>query len=305
MTQGAILVTGAHGLIGHAVASALARQGRSVFRTDKTSGAPSDPWGTVFSADLADQNQLRRLMEMHQIADVIHCGAVSGPMLARDAPFSICQTNIVGTMNVLECARILGVRRVVFCSSCGAYGPTGRAPVTEDAPFTATDIYGATKASGDMLVRAYAVQHHFDGICLRISWVYGPRRTTDCVIRTMLEDALAGRRTKLAFGSGFHRQFVFIDDVVDALISALDAEGTFQSAYNITGGNRVTFDEVAEIVRAVLPTARIELGLGPDPQDYHQELFDISAAAYHLGWRPRHDIRQGIEAYVRWLMAQQ
>ena len=304
MTQGAILVTGAHGLIGHAVANTLVRQGRSVFGTDRTGGDPSCGYA-VFPANLADQNELRRLMETHQIADVVHCGAVSGPMLARDDPFSVCQTNIVGTMNVLECVRILGLRRVVFCSSCGAYGNTGAALVTEDAPFAATDIYGATKASGDMLVRAYAAQHRFEGICLRISWVYGPRRTTDCVVRTMLDDALGGRRTTLPYGGGFYRQFVFIDDVVDALIAALDVETVFQRAYNITSGQRISFDEVAAVVRAVFPAAEIELNPGPDPQDYRQELFDISAAARHLGWRPRHDIKQGIEAYARWLVAEQ
>jgi UDP-glucuronate 4-epimerase len=303
--RGAILITGVHGLIGRAVARSLAGQGRIVFGTDQTADADPAYGYMVLAADLADKSRLLRLMEVHQIIDVIHCGAVSGPMLARDDPFAICQTNIVGTVNVLECARVLGVRRVVFCSSCGAYGATGSGPVKEDAPFAATDIYGVTKASGDMLVRAYGVQYNFDGICLRISWVYGPRRMTHCVIRAMLTDALIGRQTKLAYGTGFYRQFVFIDDVVDAIVAALDVEKVLQSAYNITGGNRLTLDEVAAVVRAIVPAAKIELGAGPDPHDYHQELFDIAAANHHLGWSPRHDIRQGIEAYAEWLVAEQ
>jgi len=228
---------------------------------------------------------------------------VSGPMLARDDPERICRTNIVGTINVLECARTLGVSRVVFCSSCGVYGNTGPAPVGEDAPFAATDIYGASKTAGDMLVRAYAEQHGVDGICRRVSWVYGPRRTTDCVIRTMLSDALTHRTTRLPFGTGFHRQFVFIDDVVEALLAALDIQSVPHRAYNIAGGARPTFDELAELVREIVPGADIALGPGPDPGDYHQELFDISAAARDLGWRPRRDLWHGIEAYAAWLRA--
>jgi nucleoside-diphosphate-sugar epimerase len=235
------------------------------------------------------------------VTAILHCGAVSGPMLARDNPELICRTNIVGTINVLECARALAVSRVVFCSSCGVYGNTGPGPVAEDAPFAATDLYGATKAAGDMLVRAYAAQHGLDGLCLRVPWVYGPRRSTDCVIRTMLGNALTGRKTKLAFGTGFHRQFVFIDDVVEALLAALDIQNAPQRAFNIADQARVTFDEMAELVRQIIPQADIELGPGPDPDDYDQELFDNSGAARDLGWRPRHDLRHGIEAYASWL----
>jgi UDP-glucuronate 4-epimerase len=296
-----VLVTGANGFIGRAVASALARGGRRVVGTDLTIGGEAE--FSVIAADLCDRIALETLMKDDGVAAILHCGALSGPMLARNNPELICRTNIVGTVNVLECARTLGVRRVVFCSSCGVYGNTGPAPVDEEAPFAATDLYGASKAAGDMLVRAYAAKHGVDGICLRAPWVYGPRRTTDCVIRTMLSDALARRTTKFPFGTGFHRQFVFLDDVVEALLAALDIQKAPQRAYNIAGGARVSFDELAKLVRETIPNADIQLGPGPDPEDYDQELFDISAAARDLGWRPRCDLRHGITAYASWLEA--
>lgn len=296
----AILVTGASGFIGRAVGSALGRAGRRVVGVD-LAPAP-EPVFPVTLADLCDRAAVEWLVREREVASIVHCGGISGPMLARDKPELVCRANILGTVNVLECARRLGVSRVVFLSSCGIYGDTGPSPVGEQAPFAATDVYGASKASGDMLVRAYAEQHGIDALCLRIAWVYGPGRKTDCVIRTMLIDALASRPTRLAFGAGFHRQFVFIDDVVEAILAALDAETVPQRAYNITGGTRISFDELTEIVREAVPSADIELGSGPDPLDYDQELFDISAARRDLRWWPRYDLRHGIELYAAWLM---
>lgn len=299
MAMDGVLITGANGFIGRAVALALARSGRRVIGTDLAIGDKTE--FPVVAADLCDRNALKTLIEESRVTAILHCGAVSGPMLARDDPELICRTNIVGTLNILECARTIGGSRVVFCSSCGVYGNAGPAPVREDAPFAATDIYGASKAAGDMLVRAYAAQHGLDGICLRVSWVYGPGRTADCIIRTMLGDALTHRATRIAFGTGFYRQFVFIDDVVEALLAALDIQSVHQRAYNIAGGIKVTFDELAELVREIVPGADIALGLGPDPMDYDQMQFDISAAARDLRWRPRSDLRRGIEVYAAWL----
>jgi len=163
-----ILVTGANGFIGRAVASALVQQGRCVIGTDLSIGNKTE--FPVIAGDLRNRNALEIVMRESRVTAILHCGAVSGPMLARDDPELICRVNIEGTINVLECARTLGVSRVVFCSSCGVYGNAGPAPVGEDASFAATDIYGASKAAGDMLVRAYAAQHGVDGICLRV-WV--------------------------------------------------------------------------------------------------------------------------------------
>ena len=149
-----VLVTGANGFIGRATASKLAREGRRVLGTDFAMGSETE--FQVILVDLSDRNSLMALMKDNRITAFIHCGGVSGPMLARDNPALICRVNIGGTINVLECARTLDISRIVFCSSCGVYGNTGPALVSEDAPFAATDVYGVSKSAGDMLVRSYA-----------------------------------------------------------------------------------------------------------------------------------------------------
>ena len=172
----------------------------------------------------------------------------------------------------------------------------------EDAPLAANDIYGATKASGDILTRAYAAQTGLDAVVLRFSWVYGPRRRTPCVVREMIRDAQAGRATRLPYGRGFTRQYVHIDDVVGSVIAALDAGAIGpQRAFNITGGQRLEFGAIVEAVRQAVPAAQITLGEGADPEDQSHGRFDISAAARALGWQPKVAFANGVRDYACWL----
>ena len=301
MARAAVVVTGAAGLIGFAVATRLARAGRATIGTDCI--APREEGGfRSIEAALTDVHKLHEICA-GDVAAIVHCGAVSGPMLGRDNPRAVIETNVTGTANLLEIAHQRGAR-LVFCSSTSAYGdtPAGLDPVPEEAPLAGADIYGATKAAGDILARAYAAQTGLDAIVLRFSWVYGPRRRTPCVLRRMIGDARAGRPTRLPYGRGFTRQYVHIDDAAGAVIAALDAGEVGPSrAFNVTGGARLDFAEIAETVRAVLPEARIELGAGADPEDQSHGRFDISAAARALGWRPRIGFAEGLRGYARWL----
>ena len=302
MASGAIVVTGSAGLIGFAVASRLAREGRAVIGTDRIQ--PREDGGFPSTdAELTDVHKLHAICSS-DIKAIVHCGAVSGPMLGRDNPRAVIETNVAGTANLLEIARQRGVR-LVFCSSTSAYGHTavGLEPVPEDAPLAADDIYGATKASGDILTRAYVAQTGLDAVVLRFSWVYGPRRRTTCVVREMIKDAQAGQPTTLPYGRGFTRQYVYIDDVVSAVIAALDAEEIGpQRAFNITGGAAPGIRRDRR--RRAEPRyrqAQITLGEGADPEDQSHGRFDISAAARVLGWRPQIAFADGVREYAGWL----
>lgn len=304
MTDGAILVTGAAGLIGHAVRGMLEDQGRGVVAVDRADamveGRP------VMAADVTSVHRLHALAVEHRFDGIVHCGAFSGPMVARDDPAAIVEVNIVGTANMLELARVHRIRRVVFCSSVSAYGdtPPGLDPVPEDIPLRPTSVYGASKAAGEALVDGYAAQHGVDGLSLRIGWVYGPRRTTDCAIREMIRSAQAGRAHRLPFGRDFHRQYVHVEDAARALVLALGAPGpTPRRAYTVTGGSYATLGEIAGIVAATVPGAEIEVAPGPDPVDDRQARFDISAAERDLGYRPRVTLVEGVASYAAWLDA--
>jgi UDP-glucuronate 4-epimerase len=298
--EGSILVTGAAGLIGNAVRGMLESEGRKVMPIDRIER--TEEGMEIAVCDLGDVHRLHALADESRILGVVHCGAYSGPMVSRDNPHAMVQVNIVGTANILEVARIHGGARVVFCSSTSVYGSKFAAEsVSEDVPLFPTSIYGATKVAGEQLVAGYANQYGLDGVSLRLSWVYGPRRATHCVVRTMIEDAQAGRPTRIPYGQGFHRQYIHVNDAARALIAALDAPNLPRRTYSVTGESYLTMDEIAETIRRILPNADIELGPGPDPNDGLQPRFDVSAVQRDLDFRPRITFEDGVRTYAAWL----
>ena len=249
MASGAIVVTGSAGLIGFGVAARLAQEGRAVIGTDRIQ--PREDGGFPSTdAELTDVHKLHAICS-GDISAIVHCGAVSGPMLGRDNPRAVIETNVAGTANLLEIARQRGVR-LVFCSSTSAYGDTatGLDPVPEDAPLAANDIYGATKASGrhphPRLRRPDRPRRH------RAALLLGLRAAPPHPLRGARDDqGRAGRPQPPVslYGRGFTRQYVYIDDVVSAVIAALDAgEIGPQRAFNVTGGQRLEFGAIAEAV---------------------------------------------------------
>jgi UDP-glucuronate 4-epimerase len=298
MSEPTILVTGAAGLLGHAVRVLLEANGQRVLPIDRV--AQTEEGRPIVACDLSDVHRLHALAVENRITGIVHCGAHSGPMVARENPYSMVQVNIVGTANVLEIVRIHGAR-FVFCSSTSAYGNTPEGLVPEDVPLVPTSVYGASKVAGEQLVSAYSRQYGVDGVSLRLSWVYGPRRTTDCIVRTMIEDALAGRPTRKPFGRDFHRQFIHVEDAARALVTALRTPRLPRQTYNVTGGTYLTLGQIGDIVRRVLPQADIALGEGPDPVDDRQHRFDVSAVQQDLRFTPEISLEQGVRAYAAWL----
>jgi UDP-glucuronate 4-epimerase len=295
------LVTGAAGLIGNAVCRSLLASGQPFAAIDRMAGTIE---GVAVSAcDVTHVHGLHAIARRHRLSGIIHCGAFSGPMVAADSPSLMVDVNIVGTANILELARQVGNVRVVFCSSTSAVGPTGDGVHGEDIVLRPSSVYGASKAASEHLVRSYKLQHGVDGVSLRISWVYGPRRVTSCAIREMLTDALAGQPTQLPFGRNFPRQYIHVDDAVSALVAALGKPGLPRHEYFVTGGSWMTLGEIAGVVSDVMPDARIDIAPGADPVDDRQGRFDISAAARDLGYMPRVALKDGIARYRDWLAA--
>lgn len=295
-----ILVTGASGLIGRLIVERLQLAGRPVLAVDRVPPAePTDYEVTI--AELTDVHRINALAAKG-LDGIIHCGGISGPMVGRDHPAGVIGVNVGGTVNLLEAARLFAVRRFVFCSSIVAYGatPAGQTLVDASAPLTATDIYGASKAAADLLVRAYAAQHGLDARVGRIGWVYGPRRRTPSVVGRLLRNALDGVPVILDHHGTYPLQLVHVDDVAAALLVLYDAEGSAGRAFNITGGVRTRVADLAAIVTACVEQADIRFLPGQALDDYQQELFSLGALQ-DLGWRPKVTLKDGIARYADWL----
>ncbi len=295
------MITGAGGLVGNAVRQILERGGREVIPLDVV------PWTEEGKAltvcGLTEVHRLHAVARGRKVGGIVHCGAFSGPMVARDNPPAMVDVNIVGTVNMLELARIIGDVRVVYCSSTSAYGPIEGTNIREDVPLKPTTVYGASKAASEHLVRAYSLQYGVDAVSLRLSWVYGPRRSTDCIVRQMITDALGGKSTEIGFGADFPRQFVYVEDAARAIVAALDKPHLARSTYNVTGGTHLTFSEIADVVKSVLPQAQIALKSGPDLVDDSQGSFSSKAAFEDFGYQPAFTLERGVSAYADWLKA--
>ena len=301
MSVGAVLVTGIGGLIGGAVARRLAAAGRAIVGMDRDAAA-GQPFPTV-SHDLPDPQRWHDVIVRYGIRKVVHSGGISGPMLLRDAPARLCNINLGGLVGLLEAARIHRLQRVVWFSSIMAYGErSDLSPVGEDVPLNPMTIYGATKAAGEAVLRAFHAEHGVDAVALRVASCYGPGRTTSCLIRTLIEDGLARRATRVHEAPGRTRQHVFIDDVVDAVCAALDAPELPQRAYNIGPGVTQSLDEIVGEVRRVIPDVTVELH--PDGLSWNTfgtGALLIGAARRDLGFAPRTTLADGAARTRPWV----
>ncbi len=304
--SGAVLLTGAGGLIGHAVAALLVAQGRPVVALDRVP-VPDAPC-PVLPHEIGDVHRLHALVRRHRIARVVHAGGISGPMVAPEEPAKVLAVNLGGLADVLEVARIHGLARVVWFSSILAYEPQpqgdGR-PVAEDAPLGAEEAYGASKVAGEAVLRAYATAHGLDAVAFRVASCYGPGRTTACFIRSLVENAMAGRPTRVPPDAATRRdrQHVYVGDVAAAVIAALDAPGRLpQRAYNLAPGEALTAAEVAARIAQGVPGVRLEVDpAAPIANRFDLGPLDIAAARRDLGFAPRTTLAEGAARVAEWL----
>src|SRR3978361_1830524 len=158
-----ILLTGAAGLIGMALRDAFRARGDHVAAIDIT-----------------------RFEGHDAVEAIVHCGAISGPMLARGRPLDIVRANIDATALLLDLAREHRMRRFVFCSSISVYGDVGPGRIDETTPLLPSSVYGASKAACEQLIHGFAAEYGLDGVSLRIGRVYGPYRRADCHLGTLI-----------------------------------------------------------------------------------------------------------------------
>lgn len=295
------LVTGTGGLIGRALVRALLADGRAVVGMDQV--RPDDLDIPFLTHALPDPHRWHEAIVGYDVTHVVHAGGISGPMLMRDAPARLVDINLAGLVGLLEAARIHRLARVVWFSSIMAYGrQPGLDPVSEDTVLRPNTVYGATKAAGEALIEAYHGEHGVDAVSLRVASCYGPGRTTDCLIRTMVEDAVAGRTTRVRDDAGITRQHVFVDDVVAAIRGALTAPRLDRRAYNVGPGRAQSLAEIVSAVRSVLPDATVEA----DPDGMGWNTFalgplTVDAAERDLAFRPATGLEAGVARTLSWV----
>ncbi len=299
MKYASVLVTGAAGMVGAAVSRHLAAAGTTVVGTDLRN--PGDHAGPFVAGDLGDPALVQGVLARHPVEAIIHCGGVSGSMLSIDDPGNIFRANVVGTFQVLEAMRKTGLRRLVFCSSASVYGGTPREPITEEDALHPLSVYGASKIAGEALMEAYCRMWGLDAVALRIFQVYGPGRTTECQVNSLLAGALLERPVEIRFAPETRRQYVYIDDAVDAVLRALESPAFARRTYNICGKASLRLDEIAAQVSESVGSVEVRYMPAPNSAVNTRGKVDIVAARRDLGFTPRVALREGLGKYAQWL----
>lgn len=302
-----VLVTGGGGFLGAAVVRALAARGDTAIAFDtQWGGLPvrAGETGIVrVPGDITDLANLAQAMRQHGVEAVVHCAAVVGVLNSLGSPVNVVRVNVEGSIHVFEAMRLAGIRRCIHLSSEEAYGPFRADRIDETHPLDPVLPYGICKAAVEQLGGTYRDLHGLEVIHLRTSWVYGPGLPRARIPKILVEAALAGHPCHVPGGADAVIDHTHEDDLVAGVLAALDHAAHRFDVYNIASGQATSVAALLEVVREQVPGARLSVGPGPFLYDgriamIRKGALDVSRAAQALGWRPRHDIRSGIAAYI-------
>ncbi|WP_306152491.1 NAD(P)-dependent oxidoreductase [Roseovarius sp. MMSF_3281] len=287
---GRVLITGGGGFLGAAISKGLLDRGDDIVTSDI--GFATSPDGARVQCDVTRFDQVDDVVRQGGFETILHCGAVSGPMVMPDRPLDIWRINGDGTANVLEAARRHQVTRVVICSTSEVYGDQA-GHVDETTPPRPDNVYAASKLAGEQLMTAYARQHGLDAVALRLSWIYGPGRQTPTTLEKMLRAAATGQPSRLTVPSDSYTHFLHIDDAVRGVILAARVEHLHERILNITAGRGVVMEDVVNLARDLYPEVTITCAPA-DPTARGLSGIDNILAMRALEFRPQTPLSKGI-----------
>ena len=255
----------------------------------------------LFKADIRDQTALRNIFAGNGFDCLVHLAARAGVRPSLDQPRLYAETNINGTLNLLELAREHGIKQFVFGSSSSVYGINAKLPFGEDDPIRQPiSPYAATKAAGELLCHTYTHLYDIRCVCLRFFTVYGPRQRPDLAIHKFAQLISEGKPIPV-FGDGTtRRDYTFIEDIIAGVRSAIDYRKTDYEVINLGESRTVELRELISLLEKELgKTAQIDRQ-PLQPGDVPQTFADIAKARRLLGYNPQTQIEEGIHTFVRW-----
>jgi len=303
-----ILVTGGAGFIGSNVADRFVALGHEVAVFDNLSSGFREfvPAAAAFyEGDLADGGAVARCVADFRPDVVDHHAAQIDVRRSVTDPVHDALVNIVGSLGLLQACTANGVRKIVYASTGGAiYGEGRELPATEEHPVNPEAPYGASKHAVEHYLHLWKLLHGLDYTVLRYPNVYGPRQNPHgeagvnaIFIGLMLE----GRRPRIFGTGGAVRDYLFVDDVVEANVLALSKGGG--EILNIGTGVGTSVNDIVRELKAILDFREDAIHEEPRPGEIGRIYLDASRASRVLGWKPRVGFREGLERTVAWSRA--
>jgi len=256
----------------------------------------------LVTADIRNYEALRQLFLEETFDCIIHLAAKAGVRPSVNDPRTYQEVNVSGTLNLLEMARIQGIKKFIFGSTSSIYGPAAIPPFKEDAPLAPISPYAATKAAGELLAYTYNHLYGLQVCCLRFFTVYGPRQRPDLAIHKFARNILDKTAIPL-YGDGTNqRDFTYIDDIIQGVMAAIEYDATPFEIINLGESQTITVKRMIELLEEVLGVQAIIEHYPPQPGDLPLTHADVNKAKQLLGYRPSTPIDQGIRKFVDWLL---
>lgn len=315
--MGKILVTGADGFIGSHLAEELVRRGHDVRAFVLYNSFNS--WGwldqsapdikaslDVFAGDIRDPHGVKEAMKGCDI--VLHLAALIAIPYSYHSPDTYIDTNVKGTLNIVQAARELGVSKVVHTSTSEVYGTARFVPITEEHPLQGQSPYSASKIGADQIAMSFYSSFETPVAIVRPFNTYGPRQSARAVIPTIITQIANGVR-KIKLGS-LHptRDFNYVSDTVAGFIAIAESERSVGEVINLGSNFEISIGETVELIADIMGvTVEIEtddIRLRPDKSEVERLWADNGKALDLVGWQPSYagkvGLRKGLSETVEW-----
>ena len=308
-----ILVTGGAGFIGSHVAKKLVDDGYEVvvidnlndyyspqLKKDRLQFILKKPDYVFEKVDISDFKSLKKIFEKYNFDAICHMAAQAGVRHSLKNPWLYEQSNILGTMNLLELAKDFGIDKFVFASSSSVYGGNTKVPFSEsDRVDNPISFYAGTKRSKELLAHTY---HHLYGIkitALRFFTVYGPWGRPDMAYFGFTDLISKGKQIDVYNHGKMRRDFTYIDDIVDGVVSALEKDFDFE-IFNLGNNKPVELIKFIELLEEHLGMKADKRLLPIQPGDVAETWADIEKAKEKLGYNPQTTVEEGLKKFVDW-----
>ncbi len=255
----------------------------------------------LVEADIRDAKALEQSLANAQFDCTVHLAARAGVRPSLAEPRLYNETNVNGTLNLLELARQHGIKQFVFGSSSSVYGINAKVPFSEDDPIRQPiSPYAATKGAGELLCHTYSHLYGIRCICLRFFTVYGPRQRPDLAIHKFARLISQGKPIPV-FGDGTtRRDYTYVDDIIDGVVAAINYDKSDYEVINLGESRTVELRELIALLEKELDAHAIIDRQPPQPGDVPQTFADITRARKLLGYNPQTQIEDGLRRFVDW-----
>ena len=308
-----VVVTGADGFIGSHLTEALVERGAEVtafcfYNSFNSLGwldtIPADTFTRlkIFTGDVRDPNGVRESLRGAEV--VFHLAALIGIPFSYHSPDSYVDTNVKGTLNVLQAARDLRLERVLVTSTSEVYGTARRVPIDEGHPRQGQSPYSATKIAADAIAEAFHRSFDLPVVTVRPFNTYGPRQSARAVIPTIVTQLLDGA-TQLQLGAVTPtRDLSFVADTCAGFLALAECDAAVGRDVNVGAGEEISIGDLAKLLCEVTGRAATivtdEARLRPEKSEVERLLADASLLTKLTGWRPRVPLREGLKRTVEW-----